>query len=404
MKKSQRREFIKKSLMGLSGAALVPGTLNASIGQSPQQNKIPELPSRTLGRTGIKTPLISMGTGSANTPGFIKSGYYSGIKLFFSATYYGEGNNERLAGEGLKGLPRDSFVVGTAVPPIGFDDRKGKFTRDFTPEAFVKKTEASLKRFGMDYVDILLFPQVCSRENVMYEPMMKVLLDLKRQGKTKYIGIATHDMCEEAIIAAADAKIYDVIMVAYNYKVKNKTNLDKAIKYAADAGLGIVAIKTTAGAFYDKERTKPVNTDAALKWVLQNENISSIVSGMSSSDELNKNLAMIKNLKMSDKEINDLKLASMDSEPGLYCQQCKKCIPQCPHNLSIPAIMRSYMYAYGYKDLVHAQQTLLEAGLTDNSCQKCEVCNVNCISGFNIKERIQDISRLANVPGDFLKA
>ncbi|MCE5344748.1 MAG: aldo/keto reductase [Bacteroidales bacterium] len=404
MQKSRRREFLKKSIMGISGAALVPGTLNTAIAKGPQQKEIPYLPSRTLGRTGIKTPVISLGAQSVTTPGFVTAAYYAGIKLFFSATYYGEGNNEILVGKGLKGLPRDSYVLGTAVPPIGFDEREDKFAKDFTPEAFVKKTEGSLKRFGLDYVDILLFPQVCKRENVLYEPMLKVMQDLKKQGKTKFLGIATHDMCEDAIMAAADAKIYDVIMIAYNYKVKNKESLDKAMKYAANAGLGILAIKTTAGAFWDKKRTKPINTDAALKWVLQNENVSSIVSGMSSIEELKKNLAMINNLKMSDQEVNDLKLASSDSEPGLYCQQCKKCMPQCPHNLQIPTIMRSYMYAYGYKDMEHAQHTLLEAGLTGNPCQKCEVCNVNCISGFNIKERIMDISRLANVPGEFLKA
>ena len=52
-------------------------------------------------------------------------------------------------------------------------------------------------------------------------------------------------------------------------------------------------MKTTAGAFRDKNRTSPLNTDAALKWVLQNENISTIVSGMSTIEEMQKNLSMI---------------------------------------------------------------------------------------------------------------
>jgi hypothetical protein len=89
-------------------------------------------------------------------------------------------------------------------------------------------------------------------------------------------------------------------------------------------------------------------TDAALKWVLQNENISSIVSGMSSLEELQKNLAMIQNLKISDQEFKDLNLTSLNSEPGLYCQQCKKCIPQCPHNLDIPTIPDTVRYLIPY--------------------------------------------------------
>lgn len=35
---------------------------------------------------------------------------------------------------------------------------------------------------------------------------------------------------------------------------------------------------------------------------------------------------------------------------GLYCQQCEKCMRQCPANLEIPTLMRSYMYAYSYRN------------------------------------------------------
>ena len=67
-------------------------------------------------------------------------------------------------GEGLKGLPRDSFVVGTAVPPDGLDNRTGKFINPFDPQAYIKKAEESLKRFGIDHVDFLLFPYAGKRE------------------------------------------------------------------------------------------------------------------------------------------------------------------------------------------------------------------------------------------------
>jgi len=114
MGKNQRREFLKRSILGLSGAVLIPGTIKGSSSCSPMQNSIPGLPFRLLGKTGIKTPIISMGTSSVSNPGLVKSAYFSGIKLFFSATYYGEGSNEKMVGDGLKGLPRDSYLIGTA--------------------------------------------------------------------------------------------------------------------------------------------------------------------------------------------------------------------------------------------------------------------------------------------------
>jgi uncharacterized protein len=401
MESNNRRNFLKKSLLGISGAALLPSALNIRMTSDPSGIILPELPSRSLGKTGIKTPLISLGTSNATASGFIRAAYEAGIKVFFSATYYGEGNNEKLVGEGLKGLPRDSFVVGTAVPPDGLDNRTGKFINPFDPQAYIKKAEESLKRFGIDHVDFFLFPYAGKREMVMNEGVLKALEQLKKQGKTRFVGIASHSDTEEALQAAADSGIYELAMIGYNYKTTDKASFNESIAKAVKAGIGVVAMKTTAGA--SRQKGGPVlNTDAALKWVLQNENISSIVSGMESLEEMKKNLAMIQNLKMSDQELKDLNLASLNEEPGLYCRQCKKCIPQCPHSLDIPTIMRSYMYAYGYKNTAQAWHTLKDVDISGKPCEKCTVCNINCTAGFDIRNKILDIARLKDVPGDFI--
>ena len=162
-------------------------------------------------------------------------------------------------------------------------------------------------------------------------------------------------------------------------------------------------MKTTAGVFRDKSGPQ-LNSDAILKWALQNENISSIVSGMSSLEQLQKNLAMLRNLKLSDQELKDLILTGLETEHSLYCQQCRQCIPQCPDHLDIPTIMRSYMYAYGYKNTEQAWFTLADANLSGNPCEKCETCKVNCLSRFDVKNKIMDIARLRNVPKDFIQA
>ena len=399
MENNNRRQFLKKSIIGLSGAALMPVGLKMGTKISGP----PELPFRTLGKTGIKTPLISMGTSDATASGFVRAAYEAGIKIFFSATYYGEGNNEKLVGEGLKGLSRDSFVIGTAVPPDGLDNRTGKFIKAFDPQAYIKKAEESLNRFGIEYVDFFLFPYAGKREMVLNDGVLKALEQLKKQGKTRFLGIASHSDTQEALQAAVDSGIYDLAMIAYNFKSANKESLDASITKASDAGLGIVAMKTTAGASRAKSGP-PLNTDAALKWVLQNKNISSIVSGMSSLEQLQKNLSMIQNLKMSDQELKDLNLASLNAEHSLYCQQCRKCIPQCPYNLDIPTIMRSYMYAYGYRNMTQAWHTLAGVEFQGNPCGKCSSCNINCSAGFNVKDKILDIARLKNVPSDFFQS
>ena len=107
-------------------------------------------------------------------------------------------------------------------------------------------------------------------------------------------------------------------------------------------------------------------------------------------------------LELTEEEKRDLELPTDELSTGIYCQQCGECIPQCPHGMDIPTIMRSYMYAYGYKNLAHAQHTLKGANMPDVPCSGCSTCQVNCKMGFDIKNKVTDIGRLIDVPDDLL--
>jgi predicted aldo/keto reductase-like oxidoreductase len=418
MTNDSRRDFLRKSFIGISGAALVPGMLNkadAASGTINSQGIIntqglgytgeDDLPVRTLGRTGLNVPLISMGVEGANSAGIIKAAYENGIRMFFSATYYGEGNNEKLLGDAIKGLARDTLILGSAVIPKGVDHRGGTYTGESTYEQQIKTAEECLKRFGLEYLDFMLLPYAGKRESVFFEPLLRAMEDLKKQGKTRFVGLATHSFQDEAIIAAADTKVYDMVMPQYNFRVGNAAEINKAIEYAIKAGVGIVAMKSQAGGYWDRDRKEPINSDAALKWVLRNENITSVVSGMTNFNELTKNLALIKgDLKPNEQDMKDLKLASFEYPSELWCKQCRQCSVQCKQNLDIPTIMRSYMYAYGYRNLEKARYTLVEAGLAEFPCSDCSACNIECKAGFDIRRKVSDVSRLLDVPMDFLKA
>ncbi|KPK87690.1 MAG: hypothetical protein AMS27_01790 [Bacteroides sp. SM23_62_1] len=405
MKNDSRRSFLKKSLIGVSGAALLPGTIHNANAIPVTPSYSSDLPTRILGKTGLNVPIISMGVEGASAAGFIKAAYDNGIRMFFSATYYGEGNNEKLLADAVRDLPRETLIIGSAVIPKGVDHRGGIFTGESTYEAQIKTAEESLKRFGMDYLDFMLLPYAAKRESIFFEPLLRAMEDLKKQGKTRYVGIATHSFQNEAIKAAADTKIYDVVMPGYNFRNDNIQEMNDAITYAVKAGVGIIGMKAQAGAYWDQERTQPVNSDAALKWVLQNKNVSTVVSGMTNFSELQKNIALIKgNLKLTDEEMKDLKLASNEIAPGLYCRQCRQCMVQCAQKLDIPTIMRSFMYAYGYCNLEHARYTLDNTCISSIPCMECSQCEVTCSAGFDIRSKIMDISRLRDVPMDFLKA
>jgi hypothetical protein len=60
------------------------------------------------------------------------------------------------------------------------------------------------------------------------------------------------------------------------------------------------------------------------------------------------------------------------------------------------------MYAYGYRNVRQARSTLESVAISGRSCSQCEVCSVTCASGFDVKDRVQDIVRLKDVPPEFL--
>jgi ferredoxin len=123
---------------------------------------------------------------------------------------------------------------------------------------------------------------------------------------------------------------------------------------------------------------------------------------MVSFDQLNLDLSVMEDLTLTPEEKVDLKLSQKKSMEGLYCQQCGTCLSSCREALDIPSLMRSHMYAYGYKNLWAARQVLSESGLTRNPCVSCKDCAINCPMRFNVKERIIAISRLRSVPEDLL--
>jgi predicted aldo/keto reductase-like oxidoreductase len=390
-----RRDFLKTSLAGMAAAAALPYAHPA------MERKKPEMEGpvrRKLGKTGIRLPVVSMGTGDTQDPALVKAALDAGVVLLATSSYYAKGENERMIGRVIKGRKRDSFAVMTSVMPDGIDFKAGLFTEASKPGPFLEKFEGSLKRLELEYVDIFLLPFAARRESVLYEPLLKAMEAVKKQGKARFIGIATHQYEAEALRAAVETKIYDVVMTAYNFRKDNRDEIGAAAGFAADAGMGIIAMKTMAGAYWDKEKTRPINAGAALKWVLQNKNIHTAVPGMTTFEQLACDMAVMKDPSLSDGEKADLETAAFRAPDGPFCQQCGRCIPQCRHRLDIPTFMRSHMYAFGHGNAGHARDSLALAGCVDSvsdlPCGRCVSCPVRCPMRFDVKRKMADMAGL----------
>lgn len=181
---------------------------------------------RRLGKTGLKVSEISLGSWLTygNTVeketaiATIHKAYDLGVNFFDTANVYARGEAEKVVGEALKKFPRESYVLATKVFwPMG----DGVNDRGLSRKHVMEQAEASLKRLGVDYVDIYY----CHRydpETPVYETM-RAFDDLVRQGKVLYIGVSewTAEQIREAF-QIADRYLLDRIVV--NQPVYNMFN------------------------------------------------------------------------------------------------------------------------------------------------------------------------------------
>ena len=382
-----RRNFIKSSVMGAS-LSLLSSPLTAIARQAgPSPGARGKIITRRLGKTGIDLPVVSMGVMRADNPALVRAALESGMKHLDTAHGYQKGNNESMLGDVLKDHPRDSFVISTKVPPDAKD-------------AFLASLDLSLKRLQMEYVDILYVHGLTSGDDVLSASTLEALTAARESGKARHVGVATHRNEPEVIRAAVRSGVYEVVLTSVNFKQDHYPEVKKAIAEAAAAGVGIIAMKTMAGAFHDKERTKPVNCRAALKWVLQDENVTTAIPGITTFDQLADNSGVNNDLALTEDEKSSL--IPGKSEGGLYCPGCPGCSDRCTRGLPVPEIMRAYMYTYGYGDARLAQDLLAGLRINGNPCGECAECTVGCPRGFDLPVRVRDISRLTSVPSEFL--
>lgn len=387
-----RREFLKAGLAGIAGASIWAG---CSRKQTNQENpsKDRKIVYRTLGRTGLRLPVVSMG--SAYAIDLVRAALDQGIAYIHTSSSYSERNHERILGDVFQSRPRDSFIIGTSpdLPyEYGTGDRSMDLGLNADPDLILKSIEGSLRRLKLEFVDIYYLCSIGRVETAHHEPYMRAFEKLKKSGKTRFVGIGTHSNEPEIIRAAAESGFWDVVLTSYNFRQTHREDIREAIQKAANAGLGVVAMKTQAGVYWDRTRLRMINMKAALKWVLQDENVHTTIPAFSNYEEMEEDLSVMEDLNLTPEERRDLKLGPDLGFAGLFCQQCRQCQSQCPAGLEIPGLMRAYMYAFGHQKPDKALETLSGWSPAGLACRDCASCTVQCALGFDIRARSLELA------------
>jgi uncharacterized protein len=161
----KRRDFIKAGLSGSAGL-LVIDSVRAE--QSKKEEKIngKKFVYRTLGKTGLRLPVISMGIMNADNPALVDAALKAGIVHLDTAYVYQRGRNEEMIGKVIKNYNRNSYVISTKVKANESDPAKG----EQIIKEMVEKVETSLQRLQLEYVDILYLHGAGSRADVLFDP------------------------------------------------------------------------------------------------------------------------------------------------------------------------------------------------------------------------------------------
>ena len=102
----------------------------------------------------------------------------------------------------------------------------------------------------------------------------------------------------------------------------------------------------------------------------------------------------MKDLAFTPEEERDLRAGGLPGFQGLYCQQCARCVGQCPARVDVPRLMRGYMYAVGYEEPEKTRRTLAGWTRADVACTHCDRCVVRCAVGFDVRARAREVARL----------
>ncbi len=240
-------------------------------------------------------------------------------------------------------------------------------TQARTPEAFWQELETSLRLLKTDCIDLyqLHFVPQCYRPNDgtgLYE----CLLEAKKQGKIRHIGITTHKIgVAEEIIASG---LYETLQFPFSYlsSQREKALADKC----KDAGMTLIAMKALAGGLI-------TNADAAFAFIAQYDNVLPIW-GIQRECELEEWLRFFDRPAEMNDELRTYIAHDCAELTGDFCRGCGYCMPTCPVGIQINQCARMSLMLRRAPSAAQLSEKMQAEMKKIESCISCGVCKTKC--------------------------
>lgn len=240
----KRREFMVSAAAGVGAVWLERRSLLNALADTALPRKYTAADTVTLGKTGIQTSRLAMGTGTigyakhsnqtalgvAGLSALLLNGYDQGLRFFDAADSYGSHPHVAAA---LKQLPRDKVTVMTKSPSR-------------TPQEMRADLDRYRRELGTDYIDIVLMHCVTEGDwTEQFRGAMDVLTEAKQKGVIRAHGCSCHTI--EALRAAAKSPWVEVDLVRINpvgsHMDADPDTVISEIRRMKSAGKGVIGMK-----------------------------------------------------------------------------------------------------------------------------------------------------------------
>ena len=300
-KQLTRRQFLIKTVAAGAGSVLLGKT---AFGFSSSTTGVAADPFRivTLGKSGLKSTLLGMGTGfnggnrSSNitragvAESIIRQAYEKGLRFFDCADSYG---THRFTAAALKGVPRDSYTLSSKiwVSPGGIPEPE-------RPDADVV-VDRFRKELNTDYLDLVqLHCMTDAKWTDKQKKQMDILETLKVRKIIRAHGVSVHSL--EAMEAAAEDPWIDVIHIRINPfgEVMDNNNASAVVPVITklhNAGKGVIGMKLIGNGNFKNDSEK---IDASLKYVLGLGTVDMIIVGFELPEQIDNYIERVRKVRI----------------------------------------------------------------------------------------------------------